>query len=241
MNIHDMSLSLASSLLRAEARKDEGTKPGPEKPASTITVSREFGALGHTVAAELGKRLGWPVYDQEIIHKIAEEIGRPSFEVAGFDEKPAGWFEDFLCSLGSEYRASPTGYLRKLAGVVRGLGAMGRCVLVGRGANFILPPRSTLRVRLVADLPDRIHAVARLKGITEREAAREVERTDRERSLFVSRNFGKDPADPHHYDLVINTSSVGVEGAADIILAALHRFESRRPAGAPMTAATSAG
>src|SRR5262245_32984181 len=238
MNVHDMSLSLAGALLRAEARKDEGKKPGREKPAYTITVSREFGALGHTVAAELGKRLGWPVYDQEIMHKIAEEIGRPSFEVAGFDEKPSGWFEDFLSSLASKYRVGPTGYLRKLVGVVRGLGAVGRCVVVGRGANFVLPPETTLRVRLVADLPDRIHAVARLKGIPEREAAREVEKTDRERSLFVSRNFGKDLADPHHYDLVVNTSSVGVEGAADIILAALHRFESRRPAGAPMAAAS---
>jgi hypothetical protein len=233
MSIPDVSLKLSEALLRSCTQESPPRKPPEERLAFTITVSREVGALGHTVAEEVGKRLGWPVYDQELIDKIAEEIGRPSFHVRGLDEKPVGWLEEFFTSLGGQYPVSPMAYLKKLTGVVSGLGAMGKCIIVGRGANFILPRETTLRVRLVADLKDRVRAIGWLKDASDKEAARFIEKTDRERALFVHGNFGKDVTDPHHYDLVINTSSVGLEEAAQVILDTLRVFEKRGAAAAP--------
>jgi len=237
MNVHDLSLNLAEALLRTSTQEPP-EKKNPTKTPFTVAISREVGALGTTVATELGKRLDWPVYDQELIHKIAEEFGRPSVRLRGLDERPVSWLEEFLSNLASEYHVSPTAYFKKLVGVVRGLGAIGKCVVVGRGSNFILPRESTLRVRLVANLPDRVTAIGRLKGISDKEAARFIERTEQDRVLFMKKHFEIDVTDPHHYDLVLNMSYVGVEDAADIIVHTLRRFEKRRELNAPREAET---
>lgn len=229
MNIRNISLSLTDSLLRSDLEKLHDREKPPEKPAYTITISREVGALGLKTATAIGKRLGWPVYDQELINKITEELGRelPHVERKRLDERHVGWLEEFLTNLSGGQLVTPTAYLKKLIAVVRGLGNMGKCVIVGRGANFVLPAASTVRVRLVANLADRIPRIADIMAMSEADAAEHIAKTDKGRFLFVKNNFAKDPADPHEYDLVINTSCVGIEEAAEIIVDTLHVFEKR--------------
>ena len=92
----------------------------------------------------------------------------------------------------------------------------------------MLPAETTLRVRLVASLPDRIKMARTRFGMTEREAASCVNRTDEERARFMKRSFGVDVADPHVHDLVLNTSRLGIEECADAIVRAYRRFEVER-------------
>jgi cytidylate kinase len=187
------------------------------------------GALGTTTATEVGKRLEWPVYDQEIINKIAEEMGKPSPKVRGVDERYFNWLEECMAGLLTDYHVSPAAYLKYLIGTVRALGVKGRCVIVGRGANFILPPETTLRVRLIGDLKDRIQVIGRRRGVSNREAARWIETTEAERVRFVQCNFGKNPADPQYYDLVLNTSRLSAAECADTIIHTLHAMMERTP------------
>jgi cytidylate kinase len=227
MNHSDLSLSVIQALLRG---RDEAAGPQPPaRPPFSITISREPGALGSTVAGEVGRRLGWPVYDREILVRVAEAIHRPTFHLQGVDERARSWLEEALSGLLSEYAVSSGAYLKYLIGTVRGLAAGGRCVIVGRGANFILPAATTLRVRLVASPEDRARVVALRFNLPPREAAAWAERTERERAEFVRRSFGKDPADPHHYDLVLNTSRVSAADAADAVVGMLRRLEGSGP------------
>lgn len=222
MNTHPVSLSVAHALLRsAKAESEAGRPQSAVTTPFTITISREVGALGTAVGTAIGERLGWPVYDRTIVEKIAEEIRQPAFHLQAFDERPAHWLDDCLTALSSRYKVNADVYLKYLIGAIRGLGKVGHCVIVGRGANCILPPESTLRVRLVAELPDRIRVMAQQHGVSEKEAAALVEKTDRERDHFVRQRFGQNPADPHLYDLLLNTSRLNVEECAEIILAAL--------------------
>jgi cytidylate kinase len=233
MNIRNLSLSLAEALLRsasAPGTEEEASQAAPKRPPFTIAISREVGALGTSVGAELGKRLGWAVYDQEIIHKIADELGQPARDVRELDERHISWLEEVLLGMSSKYSVTPTAYLKKLVGTIRGLGLVGHCIIVGRGGSFILPPESTLRVRLVADLADRVRNIGRLRRTSDREAVRWVEQTEASRAQFVKDHFGKDVADPHHYDLVLNLSILSVPAAAEIILAALRAREQPAPA-----------
>jgi cytidylate kinase len=177
------------------------------------------------VATAVGKRLNWPVYDREILDKIGEEMKRPPRHLEGVDERPGNWLEECLAGLLSEYHVSADAYFKYLLGTVRGLGAVGRCVIVGRGANYILPAASTLRVRLVASREDRVQVIARQLGLSEPEAAAWVEKTERHRSGFVKRYFGKDSTDPHQYDLVLNMSRLSVEDAAEVIIQMSRRVE----------------
>jgi cytidylate kinase len=232
MSFHDLSLSLAEALVQAQASSGRRPTPGdgPNGPARrpfTITISREAGALGNSVAAEVGRRLGWPVHDRNILDRIAQKLRRPPAQVEGVDERRVSWLGECLASLFDRYPVEADTYLKHLFAAVRGLGEDGRCVIVGRGANFLLPAETTLRVRLVARPEDRAREVAKRVGFSAKEADAWVKATERERLAFLKDAFKQDPADPHHYDLVLNMSRLSVAEAADVILEALRRFQER--------------
>ena len=84
-----------------------------------------------------------------------------------------------------------------------------------------------LRVRLLAVREDRIAVLQREKGLSPQEAERYLEETDQQRRRFIREHFGKDPADPQNYDLVLNTSRLSVAKCADLIIAALHHLQGR--------------
>ena len=110
---------------------------------------------------------------------------------------------------------------------LRGLGSVGRCVIVGRGANFILPSETTLRVSMVSPTEDRARVTARRLGLSAQEAADYVETAERQRLAFLQAHFEKDPTNPHHFDLVLNMSRLSVDDAADLIIETLRRLEKR--------------
>jgi hypothetical protein len=234
LNYHDLSLSLVDALLRSHGEATGQRKPSASaaghaapRPPCCITISREAGALGNSVATAIGKRLKWPVYDREILDKIGEEMRRQPRHLESVDERPGYWLQQCLSGLLNQYHVSADTYLKYLIGSVRGLGAVGRCVIVGRGANYILPAATTLRVRLVALPEDRVRVIARRLGLSDREAATWVETTERQRLVFVKRYFGKDSTDPHDYDLVLNMSRLAVEEAAEVIIQMLQRLEAQ--------------
>ena len=226
MNSHDVSFRVAEALFSSLARPS-GAPPASTPAPFTIAITREAGARGKTVADEIGRQLGWPVYDRELVEKTAEQLQRPTFHVAKVDERPVHWLEDCLTGLLTQSRV-PTGtYLKHLIGVVRGLGLIGHCVLVGRGANFVLPPASTVRVRLVAALADRVKVIAALHGLDEKEAARKVAKIDSDRREFVRDVLHIDPTDPDYYDVFLNTSRLSHPECARIVIEVLRTFEAR--------------
>jgi len=105
--------------------------------------------------------------------------------------------------------------------VIGTIGKHGRAVIVGRGANFVLPPDKRLSVRIVAPLELRIKNVTRDFGIDTEEARRRVIRTDSDRRAFVRKYFNTDIRAPLNYDLVINIGILSIEGAVDAIKGAL--------------------
>lgn len=103
----------------------------------------------------------------------------------------------------------------------------GRAVIVGRGAQFILRPERTLRVRAFAPPEVRIARIAERDRISRDEARAVVLRHDAERNAFCRQHFNADPSDPHHYDLLLNTGTLSVETCADGVVGA---FRARFPA-----------
>jgi cytidylate kinase len=118
-------------------------------------------------------------------------------------------------------------YSRHLLRTLFSLAAHGECVIVGRGAAHVLPTATTLCVRLIGALEDRIDTMRDKLGCSRDEAARWVARTDQERNAFIQNHFLKDPTDPHGYDLVLNTSRLSVAECAGFIVEALRLFQAR--------------
>jgi len=231
MNPSKISERLAATLLQAgEYREVSGHAVGePTASRYLITINREPGALGTVVARAVGKRLGWQVYDRELLERVAKEMGKEVNVVKLIDEKPVTWLMECIQSLAAQYHLSQDDYMLHLIATVRGLAQHGNCVIVGRGANFMLPHDTTLNVRLIARHKDRVANIQRMLEVPEKEAVRWEEQTSRERLDFVKRRFDKDVSDPHFYDLVLNTSHWSVDDCADVIVAALRRLEARKP------------
>lgn len=215
-----------AALLRAESQRKSDMGAPPARPL-TIALSREAGALGTSVARELHTRLGWPVYDHEVLEQIAEELKVGVSQVERVDERPVSWMLERIETFASGARVTETAYFRRLLKLLASLGARGECIIVGRGAAQFLPAESTLRVRLLARLEDRIAVISRELGLSAADAARFVETSDRERRRFIREHFNKDPTDPQHYDLVLNTSRLTVPGCAEVILRAAQDFRAR--------------
>jgi cytidylate kinase len=200
----------------------------PKSHFLTVALSREAGAPGTSVAREVGRQLNWPVYDQELVELIAQEMGLRTSLLESVDEKQQGWLAETFASAAAVPQATEDSYVKHLVQTVVSLGAHGRCVIVGRGAAHILPAASTVRVRLQGDLPHRIAATEKRRGLTPKEAKRWVEQTDDQRRRFIQDHFQKDPTDLRLYDLVLNTSLWSGDECAGLIVQGVRALE-RRP------------
>jgi cytidylate kinase len=147
------------------------------------------------------------------------------------DEKHRSWLAECLEAFASTPAVSESVYARHLLETLLSLGAHGKCVLVGRGAAQVLPPATTLRVRLVGPVADRVKVICQRLGIPHEEAKKWVERTDGERTRFVKDHLHKDPTDPWQYDLVLNSSRFTITECADLIIEALRRLQTHAEAG----------
>jgi cytidylate kinase len=105
--------------------------------------------------------------------------------------------------------------------VIGAIGEHGRAIIVGRGANFILPPDNCFKLRIIAPQQARIQHVAKSFDISEDEAKRRVIRTESDRRAFIRKYFNAEIADPVNYDMVINTGTLHVDDAANAIAAAI--------------------
>lgn len=196
--------------------------------ALVITISRESGAGGAAVARELGRLLGWPVYDRELLEHIAEKSGLRAELLESLDEKRSHWLLEILQSLTGVATMSGSSYATHVAETILALAALGNCVIVGRGSTIIVPPKNALRVRLVASLDDRAEREGKRLGIAKIEAIKHVRVNDAQREGFVKDYFHHDIGDSHHYNLTINMSRFSVEQAAQLIVDALHQRQKER-------------
>ena len=186
----------------------------------TICISRQYGARGAAMGRLVAERLGIGFYSQELIHDIAEAAHVRQQVVESLDERVQDGISEWVAGLIKRGVFAPSDYLRNLSKVVLTLANHGRSVIIGRGAHFILDRRTTLRVRVIAPLEARVARIAERDGLPDATAEATILRIDAERLAFNRQNYGADLADPANYDLVVNAGTLGLEGAAELTIAA---------------------
>lgn len=196
----------------------EAATAGPVVPAGlTVAVSREAGARGGSIGRRVARKLGWSVYDQELLEYMAQEAAVRRGVVEPLPPAAAAWAEARLEQLLREQNVTQHPLILHLARVVLTLGTQGRVVLIGRGAGCILPRESTLHVRLIAPLEERVAYLSQWLRLSVEEAAERVRLRDERRAAFLNMHFHQQPADPHQYDLVLNSSRLGEDVCAELI------------------------
>jgi cytidylate kinase len=185
----------------------------------------------------VGQRLGWKVFDHELLEAIAHRMELPIDDVRAFDELAPSVVQDWLLPLREEHYAPQEAYLDHLAKLIEAIGRAGESVLVGRGAGFMLPRETTLSVRIIAPLRVRAPRLAERMGVSVRTARRAARDLDRRRTQFDRTMHRMNSADPHNYDMVLDSYSLGLDIAAEVIVRAVEagRPVAERPGAGPWT------
>jgi cytidylate kinase len=196
----------------------------------SIAISREMGAGGKQLASSVGARLGWPVYDHELLEEIAADLHVRVGLLESVDERHVSWLQERMEAFAAVPFVSESTYVRQLIETLLSLSLRGHAVIVGRGAPHILSHGSTLTVRVVAKLEDRVENIVRAKNLSHDAAARLVRATDAQRVRFVRDHFQSDPTNPVLYDLVLNTSRFDIEECSDLVVDALAKRQRKSAA-----------
>jgi cytidylate kinase len=205
-----------------------------------ITISRQYGAGGSEVARRVAEALGWRLVDNELVERVAVRAGLAPEDVAKWEERASTFVERLARALvaatpemaippeagGLVPQLGEADLVRITESVVAEVAAEGRVVLVGRAAPAVLAQRiDALHVKLVAPKSDRVEAVAARLGLSPQQAAEAVDESDGTRARYHRQYYQRDWNDPVNYHLVLNTGTLGLAGATDLIVAEAKRRE----------------
>lgn len=185
-----------------------------------ITISSQFGTRGTRVGHIAAEQLGFTFYDRGLVEKIAESARVRDKLVRSLDDYHQDWITENLTQVFAERSFTNSSFLHHLSRVVLSLASKGEAVIIGRGAQFILPAAMTLRVRVVAPERTRIHNLMESQGISESEARQMLRQRNEATADFCRRHFHQDVEDNEHYDLVLNTAVMTPEQHARVVVEA---------------------
>ena len=186
-----------------------------------ITISREYGAGGRTVAAALAKALGLQYYDIDFVRltsKVSgyseEDIRREGEEMSG----PARWINNILDNMAS-YTSSYDAIYKAQKEVVLEL-AKNPCIIVGRCSNIILRDENipSFDVFLYADMEHRIKRAAELKENGKEDLEKYVEKREHLRRTYYKSYTKHEMGDYRDYNICLDTGAIGMEKCADILV-----------------------
>lgn len=197
------------------------------KDPFVITIGRESGSSGRLIGQKLAADLGIKCYDKELLSLAAKESGLCEDLFKSYDEKPTNSFLYSLVmdtySMGyaaSTYVDMPINQKIFLAqfDAIKKLAASESCVIVGRCADYALGDEPNVTtVFICGDEKDRIHHLMERHGVSESKAKEIMMKTDKHRSSYYNYYSSKKWGSSRSYDLCVNSSSVGCEGAVEII------------------------
>ncbi len=188
-----------------------------------VTISREAGAAGTTVARLVGERLQWDVYDRNLLDELAHRYKESRLMLDLVDETEGNWVFDVLGASIDRNIITHEKYMVQMSRMIQLLAKDGNAVFVGRASQFLLPRQKTLAVRIIATEEYRSERVMRRRNIDRSEAVQVIRQTDRGRSEFVKKYYRQEIEDPHLYDMLLNIERLGPSIAADQIVRAVQQ------------------
>ena len=197
-----------------------------------ITISRQFGSGGRTVGRLVAEKLGIPFYDRELVEQIALESGfAPKFVEEHGEHSPGKTLFSYAFAPqgvpGVMNGLSAADFLWNIqCGAIMQLADQGPCVIVGRNSDYILKDRpDCFHVYVHADKEFRADRIVRLYGESEKSPMARLQEKDKRRSVNYQHYTGRTWGASENYDICLNTATIGVETAADIIVSLIQASE----------------
>ena len=191
-----------------------------------ITISRQFGSGGRTVGRMLAERLGVPFYDKELVKQVADETGLDSAFIEENGEfSPSKSIFSFAMSQGipcMQNGLSMSDFIFCIQRQVILKLAEQPCVIVGRGADYILRDRDDcFNVFIHADMQSRAERIVRLYGESEKKPEQRLADKDKKRKIYYKHYTDREWGDAKNYDMCLNSGKIGIEKCVELILDAI--------------------
>jgi len=203
-----------------------------------VTISRQSGAGGHTLAETLIKVMdqeqdtalfkGWQLFDQRLCEKLADDPKLNMSMESLLSEEYRSQIEVFVQGLFGRLPDQNL-VMKRMFEIIRSLATVGKVIIVGRGGSQVTHKLDLgVHVRLVAPNPIRVKRMATLLGQSEEQAKQTMRHQDHDRVRLIKSYFAANIDDPLLYDAVWNTGTVPVEAIAEAIVAIIkHRVAER--------------
>lgn len=197
-----------------------------EKPPFVIVINREFGSGGHEIGKRVAGILKLPFYDNEIVDTVAKETGLSYQYVEQYEEKKS---TNFLYRLLEAFEKEEDPHINETLSVddmifisesrtVKRLADQGPCIIVGRCAGYLLKRFPHLiRVFIYSECDKRERRAVEKYGVEADDALTEIHRIDHKRRENYRHYIGKEWGTRENYDLMINSSRLGIDNSANII------------------------
>ena len=190
-----------------------------------VTIGREFASGGHDIAEIIAQKLGIEIYDKEILQKVIEHHGFTYDEIHKYDEKPRNFF--LSRRVKNHSNSIEEVMTEKLFDFLQEKADSGESfVVVGRCSDYILKEYpNALRVFILGDKETKTQRIMDVLGVTKRKAHIMMKKMDKKRKIYHNHYSSVKWGDSRGYHLSINSSVLGVEGTAEMILEMVEKFK----------------
>ena len=191
-----------------------------------VTIDREYGSGGHEVGRRLAEKLGIAFYDEELIERAASVTGYVPDFIKDNDEKAPDYSIASIFTGIDTFQSSPYAKIQEEQfRIIREIADEGSCVIVGRAADYILSEERHVSIFIFAPIEERLKRKRRLETVNKKPEPldavameKKIRQKDKQRSRYYEFYTDNKWGGRDVYDLLINTSRAGIDGAVDIIM-----------------------
>ena len=198
---------------------------------SIITVGRQYGSGGRYVARLLAEKLEIPYYDKELLAEVAKDSGIGKELLEEHDEKNTRGFLFSMVSgtqsvgdASSMYLGMPLNHRIFLAqfDTIKHIASQGSCVIVGRCADYVLKSEeNVVNFFINGNKAEKKRRILERYDIEKNKVEDFIKKTDKRRASYYNYYTDMKWGEPKNFDLCINTSKTGIDGAVELMLAYL--------------------
>jgi CMP/dCMP kinase len=203
---------------------------------AVVTISRQFGAGGITLAQKLCERFGFRLVDEFVIDELARKAKVSPDWLSAIEKEASSAFLGLLSNIVSSgiFYRSPSSpgqdverkkYISILTSIMTTMADEGGYVLVGRGSQFVLKKHpKAFHVMLAGEYEDRVRFFMEHYSLARPEAEELIKEKEKQRTAIASKVFQADINDVNLYHVALNTSRLPFDWVVDSVSDMLTRF-----------------
>ena len=183
-----------------------------------ITISRQFAALGRTIAQKMSEELGIEFYDRDIVEHTAKRMGLPVSEISKEEERAGNFWDEKRYPLGMGPASMQEELFQIQSNIIKDLASKESCIVVGRCSDYCLSGMErVLNIYVYAPVEKRVENCTEIFGMDEKTARKMIQDVDKAREIYRKKYCNNVRNFFYNRDICVDSSRFGAEKTASIL------------------------